>query len=52
MRAYRRHSIVIILIIAAVLTPSPDIFSQLLVGIPIYFLYEISIYVAAAARKA
>jgi sec-independent protein translocase protein TatC len=45
MRKYRRHSIVIILILAALLTP-PDVVSQLLLGAPLYVLYEISILVA------
>jgi sec-independent protein translocase protein TatC len=46
MRTYRRHAIVIILILAAVITPSPDMFTMTLVAIPIYFLYELSILVA------
>jgi sec-independent protein translocase protein TatC len=51
MRLYRRHAVVIILIIAAILTPSPDILSQMLVGIPMYLLYEGSIYVSAAVKR-
>lgn len=51
LRKYRKHSIVVILIIAAVITPSPDIFSQLLVAFPLYFLYEISIFISAAVVK-
>ncbi len=47
MRTYRKHSIIVILIIAAFITPSPDIFSQLLVAIPIYILYEASVFVSA-----
>lgn len=47
MRLYRRHAIVIILILAAVITPSPDMFTMTLVAIPIYMLYELSIIVAA-----
>lgn len=46
MRQYRRHAIVVILIVAAVVTPSPDIFSQLVVFIPLYGLYEASIFIA------
>ncbi|MFN0048607.1 MAG: twin-arginine translocase subunit TatC [Cytophagales bacterium] len=52
MRTYRKHSIVVILIVAAFITPSPDIFSQLLVAIPIYLLYEVSIYVSAWELRA
>jgi sec-independent protein translocase protein TatC len=46
MRRYRKHAIVIILILAGVLTPSPDITSQLLLGIPLVLLYEISIIIS------
>lgn len=46
MKRYRRHAVVVILIVAAVITPSPDISSQLLVAIPLYLLYEASIFVA------
>jgi sec-independent protein translocase protein TatC len=51
MRKYRKHAFVVILIVAAVITPSPDITSQLLVGIPLYFLYEASIFVSYYAIK-
>jgi sec-independent protein translocase protein TatC len=47
MRKYRRHAVVIILIISAVITPSPDWISQLIVFTPLYLLYEISIFVSA-----
>lgn len=46
MRKYRKHSIVIILLLAGILTPSPDITSQLLLGIPLLLLYEISILIS------
>jgi len=42
---YRRHSIVIILSISAILTP-PDVFTQVVLAVPLYILYEISIIVA------
>lgn len=42
---YRKHAIVIITIVAAVITPSPDVFTMLMVGIPLYALYELSIVV-------
>lgn len=52
MKKYRRHAIVVILIVAAVVTPSPDVTSQMLVAFPIYFLYEISIFISKwVARK-
>ena len=50
MRTYRRHSIVVILIIAAVITP-PDVASQIFVSLPLLVLYEISIYVSAAVLR-
>lgn len=54
LRKYRRHSIVILLIIAALITPSPDPFSQLLVFTPLMILYEVSIVISkrVAKRKA
>ena len=51
MRHFRRHAIVVILVIAAILTPSPDMFSQVIVALPIYFLYEISIYISAVVER-
>lgn len=51
MRTYRKHAIVVILIVAAVITPSPDIPSQLLVAFPLYILYEISIGISAREEK-
>lgn len=43
LRKVRRYSIVIILIIAAVITPGPDVVSQMTVAIPLLLLYEVSI---------
>ena len=51
MRKYRKHAIVIILIVAAVVTPSPDISSQLIVAFPLYLLYEASIFVSWYVAK-
>jgi len=45
LKKYRKHAIVIILIVAAVITP-PDIFSQILVSIPLMILYEVSIKIS------
>jgi sec-independent protein translocase protein TatC len=47
MKRYRKHAVVVILILAAIITPSPDITSQLLVALPVYVLYELSIFVSA-----
>lgn len=51
MRKYRKHAIVVILILAGLLTPSPDLTSQLLLGVPLLILYEISIIIAKIAQK-
>lgn len=45
LRTYRRHSLVVILVLGAVLTP-PDPFSQVLIAIPLLGLYEVSIYIS------
>ena len=50
MRKYRKHAIVVIFIIAAIITP-PDVFSQTLVAIPLLLLYEISIFISARVMK-
>lgn len=50
LRKYRRYAIVIILILAAIVTP-PDIPSQIIVSIPILLLYEVSILIAAIVAK-
>jgi sec-independent protein translocase protein TatC len=51
MRKYRKHAVVIILIAAAVITPSPDVTSQMIVAIPMYLLYELSVFVSASVIK-
>ena len=51
MRTYRKHAMVVNLILAAVITPSPDVTSQMLVAFPLFELYEISIYVSAMVYK-
>jgi len=47
---YRKHSIVVIFILAAIITP-PDIFSQILVSIPLLILYEVSIVISKRITK-
>jgi sec-independent protein translocase protein TatC len=51
MRKYRRHAIVLILIIAAVVTPTPDMVTQTLLALPMFVLYEVSIFVSQFAQK-
>ena len=51
MRKYRRHSIIAILLTAAVLTPGADPVAQILLAIPLGLLYEISIFVSKFSQK-
>lgn len=45
LRKYRKHSVIVILALAAIITP-PDIFSQILVCLPLLFLYEVGIIIS------
>jgi sec-independent protein translocase protein TatC len=51
MRDKRRYAIVIVLILAAIITPSPDALTMLIVAMPLYVLYEFSITVAAFVER-
>lgn len=51
LKTYRRHAIVIILIVAAIITPTSDAFTLLLVSLPIWLLYEISIFLVRRVEK-
>lgn len=48
LRKYRRHAIVVILIVAAIITPTSDVVTLILVSLPIYLLYELSILIVGA----
>lgn len=50
LRKYRKHSIVGVLILSAIITP-PDLISQVIVAIPIVLLYELSIFIVARVAK-
>ncbi len=50
LKTYRKHSIIVILIISAVITP-PDVISQILVAIPIMILYEFGIWISKMIYK-
>ncbi len=50
LKKYRRHSIVVIFLIAAIFTP-PDIFTQILMAIPLVILYEVSIFIVKGVEK-
>jgi sec-independent protein translocase protein TatC len=45
MRAWRKHAIVAILIVSAVITPTTDAFTLFIVALPIWLLYEVSIWI-------
>ncbi len=51
MREYRKHAWIVILVVAGVITPSPDIYSQVLVALPLALLYEISIVVSGRVQR-
>ena len=51
MKKYRRHAIIGVLLLAALITP-PDVVTQFLIGIPLFILYEVSIIVSARVNKA
>lgn len=51
MRKYRKHAVILILLAAGILTPSPDITSQLLLAVPLLILYEISIIICRFSQK-
>ncbi|MEQ9305673.1 MAG: twin-arginine translocase subunit TatC [Marinoscillum sp.] len=50
MKTYRRHAIIIILVLGAMLTP-PDPFSQVLIALPLFGLYQVSIFISARVIK-
>ena len=51
MRNYRKHAIVAILVVAAIITPTADAFTLALVSLPMYLLYEISIRVVTNTKQ-
>jgi sec-independent protein translocase protein TatC len=50
LKKYRKHALVVVLILAAVITP-PDVISQIIVAIPILLLYEVSILISKIVVK-
>jgi sec-independent protein translocase protein TatC len=52
LRKYRKHAVVIILIVGAIVTPTADPLSQCLISIPLYILYEISIFISSSVMRA
>ena len=51
MGKYRRHAVVAILIVAAIITPTTDVFTLAVVALPIYLLYEVSILIVCRYER-
>ena len=51
MRTYRRHAVVVIIVLGAVVTPSADPFSLTIISLPLYILYEISIFTSVVVMR-
>lgn len=51
MSRYRRHAIVAVLVLAAVITPTADVFTLLVVSLPIWLLYELGIVIVRLSEK-
>ncbi|MBC8042095.1 MAG: twin-arginine translocase subunit TatC [Rhizobacter sp.] len=51
MRHYRRHSIVAIFLLSAIITPSTDMVTQAVIAVPMLLLYEVSIWISGAVQK-
>ena len=51
LRTYRKFAVVAILVVAAIITPSPDWMSQMIVFLPLFFLYELGILISARIYK-
>ncbi len=51
LRRYRKHAVVVVLVVAAVITPTSDVFTLLLVALPMWMLYEASVLVVARTSK-
>ena len=51
LKKYRRHAFVVLLIIAAIITPTGDPFTLMAVGLPLYGLYEVSIMMCREKKE-
>lgn len=51
LRKYRRHALVVIFVIAAIVTPTPDPLVQTFFAVPLYLLYEIAIFASSRVEK-
>ena len=51
MRTYRKHALIVTLIIAAIITPTSDAITLLLVSAPMFLLYEASIFIVKRTNR-
>lgn len=51
LKSFRKHAVIVILVLGAVITPSSDPLSLSLISIPLYFLYELSILISSIELK-
>ena len=51
LKKYRRHAVLVILVVCAIITPTSDAFTLLIVSLPIWLLYEVSIMISRIASK-
>ncbi|MBR4391929.1 MAG: twin-arginine translocase subunit TatC [Bacteroidales bacterium] len=51
MKKYRRHAIVVVLVVAAIITPTGDAFTLTLVSLPIYLLFELSVLIVKRTER-
>ena len=51
MSTYRRHAVIVILVVSAIITPTTDVFTLLVVALPIYLLYELSIQIVRITKQ-
>lgn len=52
LKKYRKHALVVILLVAGIITPTPDMFTQLIVSLPMLILYEVGIFLSRRVEKA
>jgi sec-independent protein translocase protein TatC len=51
LKQYRKHTAIGILIISGIITPSPDVFSQVVVALPLYALFELSLFLSSRLHR-
>lgn len=52
LKKYRKHALIVILLVAGIITPTPDMFTQLMVSLPMILLYEVGILLSRRVEKA